>query len=154
MSIPLTDSQKLLQLKEDPELGFTFSSTPPNVNKSASAKDGSTSDDQAKSPRGESKTKYDGETERNCLRLKNLPKGISKDYLQMFFENPRKGGPVSAIEYNDKEDTAIVTFEKSTGILHLISSTAGLLPPLPHCVYMYIEIYPSSPFSITIAFKL
>ena len=61
--------------------------------------------------------------DKKTVCVTGLPSGIHKDYIQMFFESARQnGGPVDNVEYESGDETAVVTFEDSEGILNLLVS--------------------------------
>lgn len=45
------------------------------------------------------------------IKVENIPSGVLKDYLILYFESPKHGGgQVSSIQMSPEENSAIVTF--------------------------------------------
>ena len=58
----------------------------------------------------------DGDKELKSILVQELPENIDDEYIEMFFESPKQnGGPVTKVEHNADDRTAVVTFENTSG---------------------------------------
>ena len=85
--------------------------------------------------------KADESVDKRKVVVSDLPSGVSKDSIQLYFESKNNnGGPVEEVEYEIGDETALVTFQESEGyylllLNHYITEKRFLVLQLRHFIH-------------------